>query len=71
MMSSEISETSAQPPVASVTAPLLQQQLNMPDPPYLIDVREPWEVEIYNIGGVCIPSFKLMRLVKPNLSESF
>ena len=62
-MRSLIDETAAQPPVASVTASLLQQQLNMPDPPYLIDVREPWEVENYNIGGVCIPLSQIMQRV--------
>jgi len=40
------------PPAISVDA--LAQQLKQPDPPLLLDVREPWEVKTAAIGGALL-----------------
>lgn len=38
-----------------ITPKELQDRLQQPDPPLLIDVREDFERELYNIGGLHIP----------------
>lgn len=38
-----------------ITPSELQERLQQPDPPLLIDVREDFERELYNIGGLHIP----------------
>ena len=39
----------------SITATALQQKINDKDNFQLIDVREPWEHDAFNIGGILIP----------------
>lgn len=39
----------------------LQQKLNNGEDIQLIDVREPWEVELFNIGGKNIPFQQLIE----------
>lgn len=39
----------------------LQELLNSNQPPQLIDVREPFEHEAYNIGGTLIPLAEIIK----------
>jgi adenylyltransferase/sulfurtransferase len=39
----------------------LQELLNSHQPPQLIDVREPYEHEAYNIGGTLIPLADIIK----------
>lgn len=43
-----------------ITPPALKDWLNNDEPFILIDVRESWEREIYNIGGTHIPLAEVM-----------
>jgi adenylyltransferase/sulfurtransferase len=43
----------------------LQQKINIGEQILLIDVREPWEHEVFNIGGLLIP----MNTVFANLDQ--
>jgi rhodanese-related sulfurtransferase len=44
-----------------ITATELRDQLNQNKPLHLIDVREPYENEEFNIGGINIPLGELMN----------
>jgi rhodanese-related sulfurtransferase len=44
-----------------ITAPELREQLHQNKPLHLIDVREPYENEEFNIGGTNIPLGDLMN----------
>lgn len=43
-----------------ITADKLDDFLKSDPPPHLVDVREPWEHEEFNIGGINIPMADLM-----------
>ena len=45
----------------SITLTELQQKLNASEPLVLIDVREQWERDADNIGGIHIPMGELME----------
>ena len=47
--------------MTSITLPELQQKLNANEPLVLIDVREQWERDADNIGGIHIPMGELME----------
>lgn len=49
----------------TITAAILQQKLEEEDELVLIDVREPWEHDSFNIGGILIP----MNSVFENLHQ--
>ena len=49
----------------TITAAILQQKLEEEDELVLIDVREPWEHDSFNIGGTLIP----MNSVFENLHQ--
>jgi adenylyltransferase/sulfurtransferase len=49
----------------TITAAMLQQKLEEEDELVLIDVREPWEHDSFNIGGTLIP----MNSVFENLHQ--
>jgi adenylyltransferase/sulfurtransferase len=49
----------------TITAAILQQKLEEEDELVLIDVREPWEHDSFNIGGTLIP----MNSVLENLHQ--
>ena len=63
-MNEPISDVTTERSMESVTAELLKHQLQSADPPFLIDVRETWETQAYNIGGVCIPLNSIMQRVQ-------
>ena len=44
-----------------ITLPQLEALLNQNDPPLLIDVREPFEHEAHNIGGILIPMGEIIH----------
>ena len=44
-----------------ITLPELELLLKQNDPPLLIDVREPFEHEAYNIGGILISLSDIMH----------
>ena len=45
----------------SVSVHELQQKINDGEDIQLIDVREPWEHDLYNIGGILIPLGSLIE----------
>jgi rhodanese-related sulfurtransferase len=49
-----------------ITGQQLQQALQKSEALYLLDVREPIEYHIFNIGGVNIPLGKLLLTIQQN-----
>lgn len=47
--------------IKEVDQPTLEQWLQAPDAPLLLDVREPHEREQFHIGGVLIPLDEIMQ----------
>ena len=52
---------SDQPPILQITPLSLHQKLSDGEDIRLVDVREPWEHEIFNIGGQLIPFSEVME----------
>lgn len=48
----------------SITPAELHKRLSLHEDIVLIDVREPWEHEIFNIGGTLIPLNSLMENIE-------